>query len=342
MEKSKNGKKILNHTGARQCHYCNNYFIRSAEKMEKHLSICSSKAGFTFSFDNGKIIDYQDQCKNLGDLPFTVYYYFKTTAGSVVFFDAKMYVVSYCIVMAFHPELKIPRLVIFRIYDQNPNALISLTHFQALQYDFFSYPENYNRTTLKQLEDVAFSVQNKEKNTALAEMFSIELKFTVDCLKFWFNQNHKILDVDIDLKAEFKQKHPLTKKTLCCLCDFPMDPKVENGWAEHVFKVDHLFLENVYSEKQMVMGIDKSEVFSKKLNKIFDQLNSFCASIESEKNSSNSEIEEIIEKIKKLKLLGKMRGKQPKKNQLPFYIIILLIFYREAKQRATFQYLTNI
>ena len=52
-------------------------------------------------------------------------------------------------VVAFHPEIKIPRLVIFRSYDQNPNSLISLTHFQSLQYDFFDYPENFNKTTLK-------------------------------------------------------------------------------------------------------------------------------------------------------------------------------------------------
>ena len=64
--------------------------------MKKHLSCCAGKARFTISFDNGKIIDYQAHYKNLGDLPFTVYYDFETTTGSVVFFDAKMFVVSYC------------------------------------------------------------------------------------------------------------------------------------------------------------------------------------------------------------------------------------------------------
>ena len=140
-----------------------------------------------------------------------------------------MYVESYCIIVAFHSELKIPKLVIFRSYDQNPNALISLTHFQALQYDFFNDPENYNKITLKQLEDAAFSVQNRGKNTALAEKFSIELKFTADCLKVWFQKNHKILELEIDFKTEFKQNNPLTKKTLCCLCDFPMNPRAEKG-----------------------------------------------------------------------------------------------------------------
>ena len=184
----------------------------------------------------------------------------------------------------------IPRLVIFRKYDQNANALISLTHFQALQYDFFSDPENYNKITLKQLEDAVFSVQNRENNTALAEMFSIELKFTIDCLKFWFQKNHKILELEIDFKTEFKQNNPLAKKTLCCLCDFPMDPRAKNGWANHVFKAERLFLEHIYSQKQMVlMGIAKFEHFSKKLNKILDDLNSFCASIQGE-NTLSSEI----------------------------------------------------
>ena len=122
---------------------------------------CSGKAEFTFPFDNGKIADYQDHYKNLGDLPFTIYYDFETTIGSVVFFDAKMYVVTYCMVAAFHPDLKVSRLVIFGSYNQNENALTSLSHFQALEFNFFQDPKNYNWTTLKQLEAAAFSVQNR-------------------------------------------------------------------------------------------------------------------------------------------------------------------------------------
>ena len=111
-----------------------------------------------------------------------------------------------------------------------------------------------------------FQFKIEEKNTALAEKFSIELKFTADCLKVWFQKNHKILELKIDFKTEFKQNNPLTKKTLCCLCDFPMDPRAEKGWTNHVFKAEHLFLENIYAQKQMVlMGIDKFEHFSKKI-----------------------------------------------------------------------------
>ena len=106
-------------------------------------------------------------------MPFSIYYNFETTTESVVFFDAKMYVVSYCMVVAFHPDLNIPRICIFRSYDQTSDKLSSLSHFKALQCNFFSDKEHYNRVRLKQLEDAAFSVQNRERNKALAEIFSI-------------------------------------------------------------------------------------------------------------------------------------------------------------------------
>ena len=142
VEKLTHGKTVLNHTGARPCHYCNNYFVKSPGKMKKHLSRCSGKAEFTFSFDNGKIIDYQDHYKNLGDVPFGIYYDFETATGSIVFFDARMFVVSYCMVVAFHPDLDLPRICIFRSCDQTHEQLTSLSHFEALEYIFLANKEH--------------------------------------------------------------------------------------------------------------------------------------------------------------------------------------------------------
>ena len=84
-KRCKKKKKIMNHSGARQCHYCNNYFIKSEEKTKKYLSSCAGKAGFTFAFDNGKIIEYQEYFKSLGDVLSSIYYDFETTTGSVVY-----------------------------------------------------------------------------------------------------------------------------------------------------------------------------------------------------------------------------------------------------------------
>ena len=172
---------------------------------------CSGKAGFTFSFNNGKVIDYQDHYKML------------------FFFYAKMFVVSYSIIVTFHPDLSLPRINIFRSYDQSYSLLMSLAHFFVLDFHVFNDPDIFNKNTLKQLEAAALSVKQKEKNTALAEMFSVELKFSIDCLKSWFQKNHKISEIDLDQKLDFIRKNPV-KDSLCCLCDFPIDPKVANGW----------------------------------------------------------------------------------------------------------------
>lgn len=142
-----------------------------------------------------------------------------------------MYVVSYCIIIAFHPELDIPRLYIYRSYDQTYNQLTSLVHFEIVQNNFFEHKQNFNPKTLEQLKDAAFAVLNREKNTALAEMFSIELKFNANCLKFWFNKNKKILEMNNEEILNFIESTP---KNDCCLCDFPLQSRTENDWFEHV------------------------------------------------------------------------------------------------------------
>ena len=251
VEKNQKGYRMLNQTKVRQCQYCQNYFVKSEEKMKKHLACCAGKDGFTFSFDNGKIIDYQDHYKSLGEVPFSAYYDFETTTGSVVFFDAKMYVVSYCMIFAFHPDINILRICIDRSYDQSPDRLTSLSHFEAVKYSFFSDKELYNKVILKQLEDAAFSVQNREKNTALPEIFSVEWKFTIDCLKNWFDKEHKSnnLELKVEDKNEFIEKNQKNPASLCCF-DFSLDARQSNGWSDHVFKAEHRFCQTFILKKK--------------------------------------------------------------------------------------------
>ena len=79
-------KKMIRCNKTRQCPYCNNFFIKTEKKMQDHINSCAGQAGFSFSFDNGKIVNYQDNFKKMSDLPFAIYYDFETTTGSVVFF----------------------------------------------------------------------------------------------------------------------------------------------------------------------------------------------------------------------------------------------------------------
>ena len=57
--------------------------------MQEHTSCCAGQSGFSYSFDNNKIINYQDNFNKIGDLPFAIYYDFETTTGSTVFFMQK-------------------------------------------------------------------------------------------------------------------------------------------------------------------------------------------------------------------------------------------------------------
>ena len=79
------------------------------------MSICSAREGITYAFDNGQILNYQDNFKYLGYLPFRVYFDFETTTGgNSVFFDPSMYVISYCQIYSFHPSLNLYLEVINR------------------------------------------------------------------------------------------------------------------------------------------------------------------------------------------------------------------------------------
>ena len=298
-------KQKINSSAAKQCPYCNNFFIKSESKIEEHISTCSGQAGSNFTFDNGKIINYQDNFKKIGDLPFSVYYDFETTTSSVDFFYVKTYVISYCIIVAFHPDLNLPHWFIYRAYDQTKDEIESLIHFDVVQADFFNFKKNHNLKTSKQLQNVILAVKNRSRETALAEMFNIELKFTIDCLRFWFNRNKKILELDENEKHELAQKK---KPITCCLCDFPMESRAVSGLFEHVCKAEYLFLENVFKSRDLHrMSISDFDTFFRKVQKVLDNVDEFRESIEKENleninsGKDNSEIEEIVKKIKKIK-----------------------------------------
>ena len=133
------------------------------------------------------------------------------------------------------------------------NELYDLSHFKPEHVPFC------DRVLLRQLKDAASAVGFREKCTSLAEMFSVELKFTVETLKAWYNNiiKPKFFEVGYDKKDSWKEKKPVTNETLCCICDFPLGPYADKGWFDHVIEVEHLFLRHIYSYSQMrTMSID--------------------------------------------------------------------------------------
>ena len=153
-----------------------NLFAKNDKKIKKHIQVCAVKEGITYCFNNGEIISFKDNFKYLGDVPFTVYFDFETTTGDTVFFYSKMFVVSYCQIYSFHPNLNLEKIVIFRSFQQSAEEIYDFSHFRQEHVAFF------DRTTFYQLKDAVSALLASQKSTSLTELFSAKLKFTIDTL----------------------------------------------------------------------------------------------------------------------------------------------------------------
>ena len=107
-------------------------------------------------------------------------------------------------------------------------------------------------------------------------------------------------------KINLFEIHP--KKTYC-ICDFPIRSRAEHGWFEHVCKAEYLFLENIFSAKEMYqMGISTFDIYLNKIKKILDSVDDFCEDIEHENRISileekpNPELDDTIQQIKNIKI----------------------------------------
>ena len=101
-----------------QCYYCNKFFINS-NKQERHSKNCSGIEGIVYNFNNQNLISYQDNFNAKGDVPFVVYFEFENTSPTFNFGDPeqnKMFVVSYVMIVAFHPKLDLDRIIIQRSF----------------------------------------------------------------------------------------------------------------------------------------------------------------------------------------------------------------------------------
>ena len=87
-----------------------------------------------------------------------------------------MYVISYCHFYLYHSSLNLDKIAAFRSFQQTPDDIYELSHFKRKHEPFFLI------TTFWQLKAATDAVLARHKPTFLAELFSVELKFTVDTL----------------------------------------------------------------------------------------------------------------------------------------------------------------
>ena len=118
----------LQHGFASQCYYCNKFFARP-DKYKQHIEHCSEVSGIVYSFNNQNLVTFEDNLGYKGDLPAVAYIDFETTAPTDNCFDFEqksMFVVSYLIIVAFHPKLKMDRVIIQHSFEHSLEKLATI------------------------------------------------------------------------------------------------------------------------------------------------------------------------------------------------------------------------
>ena len=119
------------------------------------------------------MITFEENVKSKRNLPYALYFDFKTTAPKDNYFDpeqTKMFVVSYTLIVSFHPKLKIPKIIVERSYVHPLKELTSISYLTGDQLSFS------DAKLISQLKDAAYVNSRKCKN-AIAQMFTIETAF---------------------------------------------------------------------------------------------------------------------------------------------------------------------
>ena len=114
------------------------------------------------------------------------------------------------------------KILIFRSFQQIDDEIYDLSHFKQEHVTFF------DRAIFFQLKDTAKSVLVREKATSFAELFSVELKFTIDTLNNWFSSRikPKFLEVSNVKKKILLKKTKLLPESTCCICGFLLNINV--------------------------------------------------------------------------------------------------------------------
>ena len=142
-----------------------------------------------------------------------------------------------------------------------------------------------------------------------------------DALQKWFAAEVKKVEIDEVEKFNFLMNNAPRD---CQICDFPIDPFAEGGWFHHVCLAEYLYLENIYSKRELFkMGISEFEVFFAKIKQLMGYLEEFCSSIEFENLKSlrdgvpNEEVDRIIADITSTRTarLDKKNTKEPTKTK---------------------------
>ena len=244
----------LKTSSAFQCYFCSKFYVRKA-KLDIHMKSCTGKPGFIYNFQTRNLLTFEENIKFKRDVPLTTYIDFETTAPTDCCLDPesnKMNVVSYVIILAFHPKLQLPRIVIERSFGHSLEKLCQIDYLTAEQLRY------HDVITLKQLRDCALAVNEKSNVLAISEMFCTEIKFATDCLLKWYYSKYKNHELNFENKKQYERENPIDwENGQCVLCRFPLQanptsPQNEKmSYGDFVIKKEHMFLRNIFSKEEL-------------------------------------------------------------------------------------------
>ena len=251
------GNEICHANNIYECFYSSDFWVDKT-KFERHIKTCGKKPGVLYDFNLRNVATFEDNIKYQGDVPFCVYADFETVAPSGDFLNPEnkqMFAVSYSLVFAWHPKLKLPRHFVVRGYNHSLEQLSDMSYLKSEQLAL------RNQTTTAQLRDAIVKVHSKKSKNAIAEMFSIELKFTCDILFSWFKLKYinSQKTISNERATNYRRLNPISLDTECVICDFPLDVKPNNinlkenemSYLDFVIKKEYSFLKNIYDESEL-------------------------------------------------------------------------------------------
>ena len=128
-------------------------------------------------------------------MPFVLYFGLETTSLTDNCLDPeqkKMFVVSYVLIVAFHPALKLNRIIIQRSYAHSLEQLTSLNYFSEDQMKFIDVQ------IIRQLKDIAIDVSKRKCKNTMDQMFCIESSLVKKTLLDWFNKKYRTQYLEIN------------------------------------------------------------------------------------------------------------------------------------------------
>ena len=232
-----------------ESYYCQKYFARK-KTFDSHVKNCSGKPGIVYNFNIQNIVTYEDNLKYVGDLPFSIYADFETSAPNCYFIcpeNSTMFAVSYALVFAWHPKLNLPRQCVVRGFNHTIQSLADVSYLTEEQLSL------RKQTTTEQRRHAAIEVSKRQNKNAINLLFNIELKFACDILQKWYNFKIKPGNLEIPplKRLKYERENPLNSDSKCAICHFPIKvnpkglsfDKNDMSYLDFLTRKEHAFIE---------------------------------------------------------------------------------------------------